>query len=262
MTVTTQAEHDVLELVAAEPQTKHPVSVQQSNALAVNSPAGMMMAAMAQGASLEHVEKMMDLQERWERRESEKAYNVAFANFKAEAVRILKARTVTDGPLKGKSYAELHNVVDAVTPALSRHGLSASWKLTKDDKDWLEVTCTLKHTSGHAEIVSMGGPPDAGGAKNALQARASTKSYLERYTLKAICGVAEGGDDTDGNPPPAVEQIPLELLSEARAAAMGGWASLAAWIKTRTPAERALLDAESYSLKKAAKAADTAKGPQ
>jgi hypothetical protein len=45
----------------------------------------------------------------------------------------------------------------------------------------------------------MAGPPDAGGAKNAIQARASTITYLERYTLKAICGVAEQGDDSDGN---------------------------------------------------------------
>ena len=62
------------------------------SALAPSSPMGMMMAAMAQGASLEQVEKMMDLQDRYERRESEKVYNAAFAAFKAEAVRIMKAR--------------------------------------------------------------------------------------------------------------------------------------------------------------------------
>lgn len=169
-----------------------------SRELAQASPAAMMMAALSSGASLEHLSQMLDLQERYERREAEKAYNVAFANFKAEAVRVLKTTKVTAGPLQGKTYAELYSVVDAVTPALSRHGLSAAWKITKDEKDWLEVTCTLKHIEGHAESVSMGGPPDAGGAKNALQARASTKSYLERYTLKAVCGVAEGGDDNDG----------------------------------------------------------------
>lgn len=162
------------------------------------SPFGRMLAAQQMGMSLDQIREMMAMQVEWEKREAEKAYNVAFSAFKAEAVRIMKGRTVTDGPLKGRAYAELHDVVHAVTPALSRHGLSASWKLTKDEKDWLEVTCTLKHVSGHAEVVSMGGPPDAGGAKNALQARASTKSYLERYTLKAICGVAEGGDDNDG----------------------------------------------------------------
>lgn len=252
--MTTATDNDVLEIEPA-PRAAQPLVAQQQGALAANSPAAMMMAAMSQGASLEQVEKMMDLQERYEKREAEKAYNAAFAAFKAEAVRIIKGREVTDGPLRGRSYAELHDVVDAVTPALSRHGLSASWKLTRDEKDWIEVTCTLKHTGGHSESVSMGGPPDTGGAKNALQARASTKSYLERYTLKAICGVAEGGDDTDGNPPPSA--VPLELLAAAREAAMGGWKSLADWIKTRTPQERAALEPESYALKKAAKDADS-----
>lgn len=256
--MTTATDNDVLELEPA-PRAAQPLVAQQQGALAANSPAAMMMAAMSQGASLEQVEKMMDLQDRWERKEAEKAYNAAFAAFKAEAVRIIKGREVTDGPLRGRSYAELHDVVDAVTPALSRHGLSASWKLTRDEKEWIEVTCTLKHTSGHSESVSMGGPPDTGGAKNALQARASTKSYLERYTLKAICGVAEGGDDTDGNPPAAV---PLELLAAAREAAMGGWGALSKWIKERTPEERAALEPESYALKKAAKDADAKGGAQ
>lgn len=166
---------------------------------AANSPMGMMLAAINQGASLEQVEKMMDLQERWSKGEAKKAYDAAFANFKAEAVKIIKGRKVTDGPLKNKSYAELHDVVNAVTPALSKHGLSSSWKLTKDDKDWMEVTCYLRHVGGHEESVSMGGPPDAGGAKNAIQARASTKTYLERYTLKGITGLSEQDDDNDGN---------------------------------------------------------------
>lgn len=144
-------------------------------------------------------QSVLAAKEQYEAHEARKAFNEAFAAFKAEAVEIIKNRQVTDGPLKGKKYAELYSVVNAVTPALSKHGLSASWKLTKDEKDWIEVTCTLRHVLGHSESVSMSGPPDAGGAKNAMQARASTVSYLERYTLKAICGVAEQGDDTDAN---------------------------------------------------------------
>lgn len=245
--------------IEAIPRASQAPALQQTGALAANSPAAMMMAAMNQGATLEQVEKMMDLQDRWERKEAEKAYNAAFAAFKAEAVRVVKGRKVTDGPLRGKEYAELHDVVDAVTPALSRHGLSTSWKLTRDEKEWIEVTCTLKHIGGHSESVSMGGPPDAGGAKNALQARASTKSYLERYTLKAICGVAEGGEDNDGNPPPA--NVPLELLAPAREAAMQGWKSLSAHIKGLSPEQRAALEPESYALKKVAKTADE-KGAQ
>lgn len=142
--------------------------------------------------------QLLDMKERWDATEAKKAFNVAFAAFKGEAITVLKNRDVTDGPLKGKSYAELFSVVNAVTPMLSKHGLSHSWRLSKDEKDWIEVTCTIKHVLGHAETVSMGGPADTGGAKSAIQARASTITYLERYTLKAICGVAEQGDDNDG----------------------------------------------------------------
>jgi hypothetical protein len=186
-----------LEPIGEEPKQDQPAST--ALALSENSPAGVMMRALERGATPEQIGQMMALQREWDADQARKAYNAAFAAFKAEAVHIVKNRQVTDGPLKGKSYAELHAVVDALTPALSRHGLSASWRLTKDEKDWMEVTCYLRHVNGHEESVSMGGPPDAGAAKNAIQARASTKSYLERYTLKAICGVAEGGDDDDGN---------------------------------------------------------------
>lgn len=165
-------------------------------------PSGPMANAIAflqAGGTMETLERMMAMQKEHQAALAEQAYNAAFADFKAEAVRIIKAKAVTAGPLSGKSYAELHDVVDAVTPALSRHGLSTSWKITKDEPQWLEVTCTLKHIDGHAESVSMGGPPDGGGAKNKIQERASTVSYLQRYTLKAVCGVAEGGQDDDGN---------------------------------------------------------------
>lgn len=182
--------------IIESPQTTLPTTTKGP---AADSPMGMMLAAMQQGATLEQVEKMMDLQERWAKAEAKKAYDAAFAAFKAESVRVIKNKDVTDGPLRGKSYAELHDWVNAVTPALSRHGLSSSWKLTRDEKDWLEVTCYLRHVGGHEESVSMGGPPDTGGAKNAIQARASAKSYLERYTLKAITGLSEQDDDTDGN---------------------------------------------------------------
>ncbi|CUJ54535.1 ERF family protein [Achromobacter sp. 2789STDY5608628] len=190
---------EIIDAPAREVAPRPEPSPGQVPALAANSPMGMMLAAVQQGATLEQVEKMMDLQERWAKAEAKKAYDEAFANFKAEAVKIIKGKGVTDGPLKGKSYAELHDVVNAVTPALSKHGLSSSWKLTRDEKDWMEVTCYLRHVGGHEESVSMGGPPDNGGAKNAIQARASTKTYLERYTLKAITGLSEQKDDNDGN---------------------------------------------------------------
>lgn len=220
------------------------------------TPATLLQLAVQQGADLDRLERLMRLQVEWEQRESMKAYNAAFAAFKAEAVNVVKNRRVTDGPLKGKSYAELHAVVDAVTPVLSRHGLSASWRITKDDKDWIEVTCTLKHSLGHCESVSMGGPPDAGGAKNAIMARASTVTYLERYTLKAITGLSEQGDDHDGRSPKDAPEVSEALLDAGREKAMEGMKPLTAWWQSLKEQDRASLQPHFASMRQAARQAD------
>jgi hypothetical protein len=174
---------------------------------AAPNPAQLLALAVQSGTSMEQLERLLTLQERWEAGEARKQYNAAFAAFKAEGVKLLRNRKVTAGPLAGKSYAELHAVVNAITDALSQHGLSAAWRITKDEKDWIEVTCTLRHIGGHSESVSLGGPPDTGGAKNAIQARASTVTYLERYTLKAITGLSEQDDDDDGGHDPGSEAL-------------------------------------------------------
>jgi hypothetical protein len=154
--------------------------------------------AIMQNASIDTLERLLAMQERWEANQAVKAYNVAFSAFKAESIRVVKNVTVSDGPLKGKKYADLYGVVSAVIPVLSKHGLSHSWKLTKDEPTWMEVTCTIRHELGHFESVSMGAAPDTGPGRNAIQARGSAKSYLERYTLLAAIGMAATDDDGNG----------------------------------------------------------------
>jgi hypothetical protein len=156
-------------------------------------------AAMDPNFDVAKLEQLLAVQERWEAKEARKAFNVAFAEFKSEAVKIIKRTEVKDGPLKGKFHANLFDVVDATTPHLSKHGLAISWKLTKDEPTWMEVSCTLRHVGGHSESVSMGGAPDTGPGRNPIQARGSAKSYLERYTATAILGLAAQDADNDGN---------------------------------------------------------------
>ena len=90
--------------------------------LAIQSPPPAMLLQMAvqQGADLDKLERLMALQERWEAAQAKKAYDQAFAEFKAESIRIIKNRNVSAGPLSGKKYAELFAIVNAITPALSR----------------------------------------------------------------------------------------------------------------------------------------------
>lgn len=54
----------------------------------------------------------------------------------------------------------------------------------------------------------------------------------------------------------APPSVPPELLTAAREASMGGWKAFSTWIKTRSEADRALLDPESDKLKAAAREAD------
>lgn len=181
------------------PQTA--VAAQQpAGQVPANSPMGMMMAAMAQGISPEQISQMMDLQERWEQREAEKAYNDALAAFKSEAVEIIKRRVVDFTSQKGRTnykHAELSDVVEAVGPALSKHGFAWSWK-TEQQNGNIRVTCILKHRQGHSDSVTLEAGADQSGNKNSIQAIASTVTYLQRHTLKAITGVSEKGDDDDG----------------------------------------------------------------
>jgi hypothetical protein len=232
---------------------------QQPEVIPAQAPMAMLSMAVAKGMSPETIKGFMDLQERWEKGQAERAYNEAFAAFKAEAVSVIRNKAVTDGPLRGKSYAELFAVVDAVTPALSKHGLSASWKVTKDERDWIEVTCYLKHAKGHFEAVSFGGPPDAGGAKNAIQARASTKTYLERYTLLAATGLSAKDADTDAAPPRKEEAEPDSLEHLERVLLLKKCASLTglqeAW-KALTAEQRRTLAAVKNECKTRIEAAD------
>jgi hypothetical protein len=182
-----------IELIEDEPRA----IVQAQNP----TPYDLLAMAINQGADLDKLERLMALQERWEKASAERAYNEAMSAFKAEAVEIIKRKEVDfankSGGRTNYKHAELSDVIEAVGPALSRHGLSWSWKPTQD-KGWITVTCTLKHRLGHSESVSLSAPPDETGGKNSIQAIVSTTSYLERHTLKAICGVAEKGEDNDG----------------------------------------------------------------
>jgi hypothetical protein len=260
-----------LELEPTETTRSVPVvRPQAAVALAENSPAAIMMAALKQGIPLDQIEKMMDLQDRYERREAEKAYAAAFSAFKAETVEIIKRKEV-DYPSKGGrtqyKHAELSDVLEAVTPHLSKHGLGISWNTTKQDRGWVEVTCTLRHTGGHSETVTLGAAPDDSGGKNAIQAVGSAITYLERYTAKAILGVAEKGQDDDGASTSARADRqteggdgrpdPLQTHRDAgQAAAMEGMAKLTAWWKTLNAKEQSALSKDFGEMRKCARRAD------
>lgn len=207
----TVADEKIFELEMAA-STALPAA-RQVGAIAANSPAAMMLALMDRGVTPDQIEKMMDLWERGERREAEKAYNDALAAFKSKAIKIVKRKDVDFTTAKGQTHykhAELDDVVQAVGPELSAHGFAWSWDTHQAGRD-ITVTCRLRHRLGHAETVSLTAQPDETGGKNAIQAIISTTTYLQRHTLKQITGTAEAGEDDDGKGGAAV---PISKLAQ------------------------------------------------
>ncbi len=173
------------------------------------TPVELLRIAVSQNANIDQLTKLMDLQDRWERRLAKRAYDAAMKAFKAESPRITKNSRVNFTTPKGTTdyrHATLDHVCDAVIGGLSKQGISHRWKVSQSG-EWITVTCILTHELGHAEETSLMGCPDATGNKNSIQAVGSTVTYLQRYTLLAATGLATSDSDDDGRGAAAAQGI-------------------------------------------------------
>lgn len=182
---------------------KSEVIVPPSGALP-STPMAMIAQAVANGASIETLNGLMALQERWEAHEAKKAYTAAMTAFKTNIPTILKNRHVEfelkSGGTTKYNHADLFAVCDAILPELSKHRLSHSWVPEVTEKGTVRVRVVITHEGGHSEEGTMEAPPDLSGGKNAVQAIASTSTYLARYTLLLRLGIATKDDDGRGGP--------------------------------------------------------------
>src|SRR5487761_1897984 len=102
---------DVTEKVIEMPQGSFSRADERAlPAIQTATPMSMLAVAIQKDMDPATLRDLMALQREWEAAEALKAYNVAFANFKNEVIRVFKNKEVTDGPLRGKSYAELFSV--------------------------------------------------------------------------------------------------------------------------------------------------------
>jgi len=167
----------------------------------VNNPIGLIEKAIASGSSIETMERLFDLHQKWEKNEAMKAFNNAMNDFQANKPEIIKTKGVEhekNGVSKKMySFAPLPEIQKAIDPVLSSVGLTYSWR-QREESGRITITCILKHVAGHSEETELTSSPDASGAKNSIQAIGSAVSYLKRYTLMNACGLS-ADDDNDGN---------------------------------------------------------------
>lgn len=178
-----------------------------------NSPAALTRLALTHGQSLADIEKMLELQIKYEENEAKKAYYEAVANFKENPPEVLKDKQ--NSQFQNAGYTSLGNLLKSVGPVLGTHGLSASFEIIQA-VELVTVSCKLSHRLGHSESVSMSAPPDksGGNSKNPIQQIKSTITYLRSVTFEAVTGLAatDANLDDDGNS--AGEQPEVKHITE------------------------------------------------
>jgi hypothetical protein len=109
--------------------------------------------------------------------------------------RTVKVVPRTGGPGYSFKYATLSDIIDAVQKPLSENGI-ARLQLVSHEKDggFYKLTTYLMHSSG--QYIACEVPIIAEGHSN--QQFGSALTYMKRYTLSAMVGIAADEDD-DGN---------------------------------------------------------------
>lgn len=185
------------------------------------TPMEMIDRALSGGATAETLEKLMELQERWQATQAKAAFDEAIALAKSEIPTIIKNKS-TDfeskrtGTSTSYKYETLPTLAAAIDPVLHRHGLNYRFS-SKVSDGTISVTCIISHVKGHREETTLQCAPDTTGNKNSVQAIGSATTYLQRYTLKLALGIS-ASDDTDGKAPdPAMSmEITAEQFQELK----------------------------------------------
>ena len=155
-------------------------------------------AATNPAVDVDKMERLLAMQERIMARNAQAAYAEALAALQPDLPMISERGGIKDsgGNIRSK-YALWEDIVTIITPILSRHGFSLSFR-TGNDANGVTVTGVLTHREGHSEQTSLTLPIDTSGSKNAVQSVGSSTSYGKRYTAAALLNLRTGETDDDG----------------------------------------------------------------
>lgn len=107
----------------------------------------------------------------------------------------------SENPHLRNKFADLSEVIDTVRPVLNKHGLAFTQTLGYTDhegKPWLTLTTRLLHESGESITDVSALPIEPQKGLNLGQVTGLLSTFLRRYGISAITGVASEPDD-DGN---------------------------------------------------------------
>jgi len=159
--------------------------------LAKNQPTPMEMIASCQDPAA--IEKLMELQERWEANRAREEFGHALAMFQSECKPIKKTRaySVRGGQI---GFVSIDDIMKIIQPLLSAHGLSVSYNIVNEgDNNFME--CIVRHGSyAETKRVPLVLP---GNANNSAQNMGMALTYSKRYALCMALGLTITDEDND-----------------------------------------------------------------
>ena len=166
------------------------------------SPHGLISQALAQNVPIGTLERLMDLQERWQAAQAKSEFLEAMTNFQSKVPEIIKTKQGHNN-----KFAPLPKITKTIQPILRECGLSYRWSF-EDVGELIKCSCIVSHIAGHSETDSMTAPKDNSGNKSDIHAIGSTRTYLQRYTLIGALGLSTADVDNDGKASSTKETIP------------------------------------------------------
>lgn len=193
----------------------------QLSKFATPGPVDLISQAIDKGLGVAEMEKLLAMQERWEANQARKEFFSALADFQSKCPEIRKNKTVDaalrDGGRLNYNYAPLPDIERQIKGLMKECGLTKRWE-TNEDGAKIVVTCIVTHTSGHSEKTTMTATADDSGKKNSIQARGSSITYMQRYTLIGALGIATADNDIDGRfHERTVDELHAEYMKEYNA---------------------------------------------
>ena len=183
-----------------------------------STPADMIRMAVAGGADLDKLEKLLSLQERWDANQAKKMYSDSFAAAQAQIESVVKTKL---NPQTHSKYAGLENIIEGAKPIYTKEGFAVIFYEGDSIPEHVRIYADVLHRAGHKETYHYDVPIDGVGLKgNAnmtkIHAKASSTSYGRRYLMCMIWNIPTG-DDNDGNnaQAPKVSKEQLSALRDA-----------------------------------------------
>ena len=176
------------------------------------SPNEMIRLAIEGNADLEKLEKLLDLQERYERNEARKSFSSDFSVVQANIAAVVKTK---NNPQTNSKYAGLDNVLESSKPVYTKQGFSIIFYEGKTDvAENVRVCADVLHKAGHKETYHLDVPLGGVGIKGVvnmtkIHAKATSVTYGRRYLLCMIWNIPTQDDDgnVDGDKKPELPKL-------------------------------------------------------